>query len=350
MPEDLTREELLRLYKSDIGEDVAERVEKRLIKRYSIAALVAVSLLSAMSGGFYAFASMMIRTQAEEQVNSLLDELLGDIADLVQEQRNRLADIADKRALAEVTLDVATNATAKANMKLGELETARAGLEQRIADLKARFDDFQSRVAEANDNFDKLNKQQEEQAIALKSELANTSVQIKEGLAAFSQLSAQVGSLAGTISQLAALPESTLHAANSQQLSKLAETRQRVDAITTQSTQVYETDPRARQTIFFQFSGNVTREQAREISLNLIKRGYVVPGEERAASDSPEVRYFYVDDTDLAGRVASDTMEILASLGWQGLSVKPVPMVDWPEAKPPQGTVELWLPLPRRGP
>ena len=89
MPEDLTREELLRLYKSDIEEDVAERVEKRLIKRYSIAAVVAVSIISVISGGFYAFASMLVESQVNRQVKEELGNQKDEIDKVTMELREQ---------------------------------------------------------------------------------------------------------------------------------------------------------------------------------------------------------------------------------------------------------------------
>lgn len=351
MPEDLTREELLRLYKGDIERDVAESVEKRLLKRYSIAAFVAVSIISAISGGFYVFASMLVERQVGAQVEEELNDRAKQIDDLTREQRDRLADIADKRAQAEVTLDVATKTAAKAELKLTELETARAELEQRIQDLNGTVENFRKEVQEAKDTFNAEIDQQLERSIAIKTELADATAQIeplRETLAAVSQLSTQVDGLAETVQRLASAPDGQLAEVEPEELSKLAETRERVSAIATQSAQAYETAQRPTQTIFFQFSGDITREQAREISANLVKRGYVVPGEERAASEGREVRYFYSEDADLARRVAADTEDIMASMGWRGISVEPVSMVDWPKAKPAPGTVELWLPLPLR--
>jgi chromosome segregation ATPase len=247
MAEDLTREELLRLYKSDIEGDVADRVEKRLIKRYSIAALVAVSVISVISGGFYAFASMLVERQVGRQVKEELKAQEDQIADLTREQRDRLADVANKRALAEVTLDVATNATAKANLKLGELEAARAELEQRVQGLKGKLVDFEKSVQEANDNFAKVRdafniqiEQQREQAISVKTELADASVQIaplKESLVGLSQLSAQVQSLAETVQRLVSVSEGRSGVVEAGELSKVAE---RVGKIATQSAEAYQ--------------------------------------------------------------------------------------------------------------
>lgn len=339
MPEDLTREELLRLYKGDIEKDVAESVEKRLIKRYSIAAFVAVSIISAISGGFYVFASMLVERQVGAQVDDELNERAKQIDDLTREQRDRLADIADKRAQAEVTLDVATKTAAKAELKLTELETARAELEQRIQGLTGTIGDFEKSVNEATDRFNQEIDQQHERSIALKTELADATAQLeplKQTLATVSELSSQVESLTETIGRLAAVPESRPGAVEPEELTRLAETRERVSAIATQSAQTYETAQRPKHTVFFQFSGEVTREQAKEIAANLVQRGYVVPGEERAASDSRQVRYFYSEDADLARQVAADTEEIMASMGWRGIDVEPVSMVDW-EGETPAG-------------
>ena len=237
-----------------------------------------------------------------------------------------------------MTLDDAAKATAKANSKLGDLETERVELEQRVQGLKDKLVDF-----------DKSVEQQQEQAISIKDELANASAQItplKESITGLSQLSALVQSLTETVQGLVKISAGRPTAVEAQELSKLAE---RAGKIATQSAEAYQIAQRPKRKVFFQFSGDVTREQAKEISSSLTKAGYAIPGEERAYSDSRVVRYFYGEDADLARQLASDTSKVLASSGWPGLSVEPVPMLDSSKAKPLRGTVELWLPLPRRG-
>jgi hypothetical protein len=56
-----------------------------------------------------------------------------------------------------------------------------------------------------------------------------------------------------------------------------------------------------------------------------------------------EVRYFYPEDAEEAKRLAQDVEKILAETGVGRVDVTVRNLTGWARAKPPQGTVELWL-------
>jgi hypothetical protein len=56
-----------------------------------------------------------------------------------------------------------------------------------------------------------------------------------------------------------------------------------------------------------------------------------------------EVRYFHPEDAAEAKRLAENIEKILADTGFGRVDVKIRNLTRWARAKPPQGTVELWL-------
>ncbi len=97
-------------------------------------------------------------------------------------------------------------------------------------------------------------------------------------------------------------------------------------------------------TIFFQFAGSASREQAKAISAKLAERGYKMPGEERigSAAGLHEVRYFYEEDAETAKQAVTDINAVLAGMGFKA-DVEPRSLTGLSKIKPRRGASELWL-------
>ena len=134
-----------------------------------------------------------------------------------------------------------------------------------------------------------------------------------------------------------------------QEYPKIAAQAQNVAESTQQARQQVEAVA-ARPTVWFQFAG-APRPQAQDFSRALVKKGYIVPGEDRepGAAGKREVRYFYPEDKSLATRLATDAVDALQELGYNPppqVAVKS--LVEYEGKKPRPSTLELWLELPAR--
>jgi hypothetical protein len=134
-----------------------------------------------------------------------------------------------------------------------------------------------------------------------------------------------------------------------QEYPKIAAQAQNVAESTQQARQQVEAIS-ARPTVWFQFAG-APRPQAQDFSRALMKKGYIVPSEDRepGAAGKREVRYFYPEDEPLATRLATDSVDALKELGYNPppqVAVKS--LVEYGGKKPRRSTLELWLELPAR--
>jgi len=96
-------------------------------------------------------------------------------------------------------------------------------------------------------------------------------------------------------------------------------------------------------TVYFQYSGRLSGDEVKAITADLGRKNFSVPGVERSPSTVQEVRYFYPEDAEEAKRLAQDVEKILAETGVGRVDVTVRNLTGWARAKPPQGTVELWL-------
>ena len=97
---------------------------------------------------------------------------------------------------------------------------------------------------------------------------------------------------------------------------------------------------------------DMSNDLAREISVELRSKRYVVPGEARENMNrgTREVRYFRDDDLEQAQRLAADVAAALASIGLHELPVEVKPVTAWIGAKPRPHTLEVWLSVPEHAP
>ena len=101
--------------------------------------------------------------------------------------------------------------------------------------------------------------------------------------------------------------------------------------------------PENKTTVYFQYSGRLSGDEVKAITADLGRKNFSVPGVERSPSTVQEVRYFYPEDAEEAKRLAQDVEKILAETGVGRVDVTVRNLTGWARAKPPQGTVELWL-------
>jgi type II secretory pathway component PulJ len=101
--------------------------------------------------------------------------------------------------------------------------------------------------------------------------------------------------------------------------------------------------PENKTTVYFQYSGRLSGDEVKAITADLGRENFSVPGVERSPSTVQEVRYFYPEDAEEAKRLAQDVEKILAETGVGRVDVTVRNLTGWARAKPPQGTVELWL-------
>jgi hypothetical protein len=96
-------------------------------------------------------------------------------------------------------------------------------------------------------------------------------------------------------------------------------------------------------TVYMQFA-QLTRENAKAISAQLLDAGWKVPGEERldSAAGLHEIRCYYEEDCSAAERLKADTEAALTRLGFSPQEIAIRKLLTY-TPKPRQGVLEIWL-------
>lgn len=103
--------------------------------------------------------------------------------------------------------------------------------------------------------------------------------------------------------------------------------------------------PDKRNTVYVQFSGELSRENIKEVSLKLNSLGWNVQGADRGGERTAQavgidqVRYFHREDKDLATNLAIKYNELA---GWQGFDQLTVAFVAGYKSTIPMGHIEVW--------
>lgn len=298
--DDGEREELLA---RRLIERVTEAADQAIRRRYLWVNITAASAFAAVTvlGGF-SLITTHVRAKVEEAVTRQSDELNrlnSEIARWEAAARERHAQIDDAVAATSAQLDDITD-------KIEELQRVSATLDANLVRLTGTT----GTVA-----------QNAEDIVSLRAALG----ELTTLGGAISQLQAVVADLAADALALAAQVGGFTPTAAT--VARLTETRELL----------------ARPVVFVHFSGAVDRPVIQSIGQGLKDIGYRVPGEERIASSAREVRFFHAADAVLAQTVADDTNQLLRQQGFDGIRVQAIDLTGWPRAKPPVGTVELWL-------
>lgn len=161
------------------------------------------------------------------------------------------------------------------------------------------------------------------------------------GVDAIKTLPDQVANLATQVEKLAKQPGSS----GSEDVAKVsgaiyAGARQTVDKLS---------QAVSAPTVFVQYA-NIDPDKAKELQKRLQGYGYIVPPIESVQMPNyglSEIRYYFDADRAAAEEVAKKTAQTVESLGIPGLrAVSVKSLVDWPKAKPKEGTLELWIGAP----
>lgn len=323
--------ETLELLERRLGENVEKRVRSRLFAIYGAAA-------TAFLGAFGYF-GYDILTTAKDAMGEIVTEFEQDAADKVREEVEPF--VKGARDAAEKAEDIASSVSAqldflseRASERAARLSIMQEDVNRAVATMKLQLAALQSDIEEAQTQFENQRINSDD-LYAGAGDLDNLAGKLGSDLGLLAE---QVGLMKEQISKLrSASAEDTPDAAGAsldliQQVAK------------TYKQQVV--DPgRAREmpTVYFQFAG-VKRELAKAISKKLTALDYTMPGEERRgwAAGKKEIRYFFEDDADQAGKLAEDLNLILENDGFQA-EITVENYTVYKGAKPRPGTLELWL-------
>lgn len=101
-------------------------------------------------------------------------------------------------------------------------------------------------------------------------------------------------------------------------------------------------------TVYLQFMGGLSRDNAKDIAREIDAKNFKVPGEESITNGANlrDIRYFYVEDRAAAERLALVTQSALAILGYGAVTIRVQDYTGFKGTKAAKGTMELWLDLP----
>lgn len=101
-------------------------------------------------------------------------------------------------------------------------------------------------------------------------------------------------------------------------------------------------------TVFVQYNAE-SLSQVQEISAAIRGLNYIVPGEEKTikARNTNQVRYFYAGDRKDAELLAKKLSEATRTIGYANLTIVADDLTKFAGTKPHQGTLEVWVDLPR---
>lgn len=221
-----------------------------------------------------------------------------------------------------------------------------------ITAVKKQLELFEPKAAQLKQTFEDINK--------LNSDISSLDVDLKNFATIYKQelapalekldtLSDQLQVLAQQVKQLNTIALTEEPAGGDATMSSQSSRTEIIESViakTSAAEQKY-VEERERSTVFIQFA-SAPREQARELSEALKRKGYIVPGEDRedGAKNKREVRFFHESDGDKAAQLAKDTTAFLRE---QGFSERDVPdveassLVNFRGKKPREGVLELWL-------
>ena len=296
----IDQQEQEELLERRLTEKVASSVESTLKWRY---AWIAAVVLGVYGIGGWTIVRDMAKTEINEQVSEIMEKQVIP----VQEKTERL----------HVTAEVARN----------EIDL-----------IKKRATDAFEEVERLNEQTLQLSRQLKNQLKTINDQIGSLGARLRpaeEVTLQFEEAQQEIDALKKTV---VALTEATQKVAKQANV-KLAAVPipPEPSAAARPSTTVTKT------TIYFQYSGTLSREQAKIIAEELKSLGYSIPGIEQASSTVQEVRFFYAEDQKAANSLASLADEILKRAGLSPSDVRSKNLTSWPRAKPPQGTLELWL-------
>jgi archaellum component FlaC len=307
MPE-VKAEDLEEFYTWRMTDQVVERAEQIIRQRYlwiSVTGGIAFAVVTWLGGA--AIISELVKARVD---------------DAVIKQSQAIHDAGDKVS----SFSGETKARlAQVDARLQDTQDTEKKLAQQLNDLKGEADSFKDSLGQIVSATNTLSKNSADIAL------------LKTSVADLAKLSSAVAQLQSLLDDVAKQSPTLA--------SKLPPAAAQSQAVQITENLVATNKKLAEATVFVQFSGAVSRAQIDAIRSVLQRNLEIsVPPAERVASKVREVRYFYDGDKDLSDKVAAAAQSALSEGGFgDNIIVKSTPLLNYPKAKPPPGTVELWL-------
>ncbi|MBA1149180.1 hypothetical protein H0Z60_19210 [Ectothiorhodospiraceae bacterium WFHF3C12] len=286
--EDDERSELM---SRQIADRVTESVESSLRRRYSWIGLVTAFVLGGVG---YGLITAVVK-DANESV--LRAQVLLDDSEQKLERIDALAD--------------------RSREQLGSLEEDMRATQARLEDRAKEIDELLSARRQDVDN------------------LGRTAQQIEELWASVRDLNERLAETGLTS------PESTSGAG--EMAEDASSWKERIDRLAEENAYVQERIATSRTTVYLQVA-RLSSEAAEAVTTALSNAGYSVPDPQLVRGvPGQQVRYFHSADRSAAEAVGQAASDALKASGASDAVIDVVDLTDWPQKKPREGTVELWL-------
>lgn len=307
---------MLELLERRLADTVADRVERTLKVRY--AGIVAAVLFVLGISGY-----------------SVVDDLVGKAIGPVAKDAERTI------AQMNVQLDIVRETKKKLDALVEQINTDADAAQRRIETFQARLtkqqEEFDQTLASINDQFGAVLVRRRE----LEADLAQNSRSLVTSLAETRTELANLAKVTAELTRLAA-------AGRTDAAAEAARLEAEAQAILERAQRAASGEHLA--TVFFQYGKSMPAEMAHAVAEQLQGRGYVVPTEDRMATEAREVRYFHAPDREAANQLAREVTAALQAMGFADLAVEVKDFTSYTKAKPRPGAVELWLALPETTP
>lgn len=344
-------DDTMELLERRMTEKVEEQVRSKLIKRYSLISGGVLSVLAVFGYNRITDYEAKLNQFAQEEAATAAKAAVGPAIQSAQEAADRAAAVA---STAEREVMRTTIALEELEKWRTQGQTKLSGALDKITDTDARIDASLANMDQALANIQEKLKTTEEQIDSVQAnsgdKFASYFLSAQKFEPLITNLSAEVIRLGAEVKNLKTArlgepatstnppPVTTSPPSPALPPPDVARQQQQIQA----SLQALNADQDT--TIFFQFAGASTREEAKAISAKLAERGYKMPGEERigSAAGLHEIRYFYDEDAEAAKRAAGEVNAVLAAMGYKA-EVKTKSLTGYSRTKPRQGVLELWL-------
>ena len=308
---DINSPETIELLERRLADSVGDRVEKALKYRYAAVVAAALGVLS-LSGW------------------SLIDNVVAkSVGPLLTDAQKNIAQI-------NLQLELAKDQKVRLDSMLDQIET-------RAAEGQKRLDTLSRQIAETQGQFDATlaNLQDQFGAVVVRRREVEADLELNRRL-----IDERLDQVQGEIVALARLGQSLAALDTAGDATTLGAIKAEAARIATEADAALGAAVKA--SVFVQYGQAGDADTIQALAADLRKQGYVVPRAERQPIANREIRYFWPDDLDAANTLAADTRRALRKQGFGDVDIAVKDFTTYPKAKPRQGTLELWLPLPAR--
>lgn len=338
MPESESEE----LGRRRLEEVVQKNLEGRLFRYYRNVGSIIIAVLAFFG---YTVGWPAIQGQIEKSIDRLVAAPVKSANDSV----NAFSVIVNKDlVLLRSQADGLTDAIGKVNARAVDISEQYSTSKQLLEALKGKMQDIQRQQTELDNRLKNVQSTSEALNQQLKFSTA-TPQDIAKIARVIESLTTQTSSIAEAVTKLQTdLKQPSLQGSQGSIESALTE-------LSTKSGQLVSSTAgavnlQARAIVYVQFAGG-SRDDIKLVTAKLRTDGWSVPAEDRDvnADGQSEVRYFHIEDRDLADRLVGDVNAALKSADFQGLTVKTKDASKNPNISLPRlGVLELWLEIPLR--